>query len=104
MPHRSTERRLPLRSLALAVMIPVGALLGGCGSDAQAGSLLGAAIGALAGQAIGGDTEATLIGTGIGAGVGYAIGNESDKAHSYHSRRGYHGRRYYGGGRCNYDY
>ena len=52
---------------------------GGCESDAQTctavGALAGAGIGALAG----GDTEATLIGAAVGGGAGYMIGNEQDK-------------------------
>jgi len=52
---------------------------GGCQSDAQMGSAIGALAGAGIGQLAGGDTEATLIGAAVGGGAGYIFGNESDK-------------------------
>jgi hypothetical protein len=51
----------------------------GCESDAQTGTLIGAAAGAGIGQLAGRSTEATLIGAAVGGGTGYIIGNEGDK-------------------------
>ncbi len=53
--------------------------VGGCESDAQTGTAVGALAGAGIGQLAGGDTESTLIGAAIGGGAGYMIGNEQDK-------------------------
>lgn len=55
------------------------AFAGGCESDAQIGSAIGALTGAGIGQLAGGDTESTLIGAAVGAGAGYMLGNESDR-------------------------
>jgi hypothetical protein len=52
---------------------------GGCESDAQTGTAVGALAGAGIGALAGGDTEATLIGAAVGGGAGYMIGNEQDK-------------------------
>jgi uncharacterized protein YcfJ len=57
-------------------------LLGGCESDAQIGSAIGALAGAGIGQLAGGSTEATLIGAAVGGAAGYMVGNESDKQKS----------------------
>jgi len=53
--------------------------VGGCESDAQTASAVGALAGAGIGQLAGGDTESTLIGAAVGAGAGYMLGNESDR-------------------------
>jgi uncharacterized protein YcfJ len=54
-------------------------IVGGCESDAQTGTAIGALAGAGIGQLAGGSTEATLIGAAVGGGTGYMIGNEQDK-------------------------
>lgn len=67
-------------SVRFLLLLTTAALLAGCQTSAQTGSLVGAGIGALAGQAIGGNTGGTLIGAAAGAGIGYLIGGEQDKA------------------------
>lgn len=78
MSNKNNAWRLSTPALTLTLTM-ISLTLGGCQTDAQTGTLLGAGIGALAGQAIGHDTGATVLGTAIGASLGYMIGNESDK-------------------------
>jgi hypothetical protein len=74
--------RNPLACLAL---IGASALLPGCRTNAQSGSLVGAALGSGVGAIIGHNSNdhrgaGALIGLGVGALAGYAVGNEMDKA------------------------
>ena len=71
-------RKLKIMMLVVAVSM-ASILAGGCQSDAQVGSAIGALAGAGVGQLAGGDTESTLIGAAVGGGAGYMLGNESDK-------------------------
>jgi hypothetical protein len=69
-----------LIAIAIVAAISCGlAIVGGCESDAQTGTAIGALAGAGIGQLAGGSTEATLIGAAVGGGAGYMIGNEQDK-------------------------
>ena len=69
-----------LVTILSVVVVSIGlAFVVGCESDAQTGSLLGAAAGAGVGALAGGDTESTLIGAAVGGGAGYMLGNEGDK-------------------------
>ncbi len=69
-----------LVTILMVVTVSLGsAFVGGCESDAQTGSAIGALTGAGIGQLAGGDTESTLIGAAIGGGAGYMLGNEGDK-------------------------
>ena len=76
------------KTLACLALVAGAALLSGCRTNAQAGSLLGAGLGAGIGRAVGyhnGNTTAgMLIGGALGALGGYAFGNEADK-----EQRGY---------------
>ncbi|MHC4478874.1 MAG: glycine zipper domain-containing protein [Planctomycetota bacterium] len=71
-------RKLVIILLATALSVPM-VMVGGCESDAQVGTAVGALAGAGIGQLAGGDTEATLIGAAVGGAAGYMLGNESDK-------------------------
>jgi uncharacterized protein YcfJ len=61
-------------AVALLAMI----FTGGCESDAQTGTAVGALGGAAVGQAVGHDTKSTAIGAGAGALGGYILGKQSD--------------------------
>ena len=71
-------RKLTIMMIMVAVSFTF-VFVGGCESEAQTASAIGALAGAGVGQLAGGDTESTLIGAAVGAGAGYMIGNESDK-------------------------
>jgi hypothetical protein len=79
---------LKTKTLACLALLCVSTLLGGCRTNAQTGSLIGAGLGTLIGSAVGvhnGNRGAgMLIGGAVGALGGYAIGNEVDK-----EQRGY---------------
>ena len=76
------------KTLAFLALVAGGALLPGCRTNAQTGSLFGAGLGAAIGSAVGyhngNKTAGTLIGGAVGALGGYALGNEVDK-----DQRGY---------------
>jgi hypothetical protein len=64
----------------IVVAVSFGSLfVGGCESDAQVGSAIGALAGAGIGQLAGGDAESTLVGAAVGGATGYMLGNESDR-------------------------
>ena len=73
------ENKKPRTILAVLLPCIFAMMSGGCATNAQTGSLIGAGLGAAIGQWIGGDTEGTLIGAGVGTAAGYMIGNEADK-------------------------
>ena len=80
-----------LMKILMLVAVCFGFLvLGGCESDAQVGSAIGALAGAGIGQLAGGDTEATLIGAAVGGAAGYMIGNESEREKAYAERASMH--------------
>ena len=67
-------------TILIVVIVGFGlVLVGGCGSDAQVGSVVGMLAGAGIGQLAGGDAESTLIGAAVGGAAGYMLGNEGDK-------------------------
>ena len=71
-------RKLRIMMIMVTVSFVV-VFVGGCESDAQTASAIGALAGAGIGQLAGGDTESTLMGAAVGAGAGYMLGNESDR-------------------------
>jgi len=76
-----------LMTILIVVAVGFGLLLfGGCQSDAQVGSAIGALAGAGIGQLAGGDAESTLIGAAVGGAAGYMIGNESERQKAYAER------------------
>jgi uncharacterized protein YcfJ len=69
-----------LTTIAVALGVCVSSLfVGGCESDAQVGSVVGALAGAGIGQLAGRDAESTLIGAAVGGTAGYMLGNESER-------------------------
>lgn len=78
---------------AVALLIGVAFISGGCANNAQTGALVGGAggagVGAIAGSFMGSAGKGALIGAGAGAIGGYIVGNEVDKSEQQKQQRTY---------------